>query len=196
MKARYITIIFVALLASSVLWLRWGSTNSAEVVDLEYGNAVHLYTPCEVTEIDIYLDGGSFGGILVDSRGTEIPFCWDGAMRIVDSGGEYKRVPRLAYLGAEHFRDEGAIPIPAGSRGEAKFIEVLRAWIDTEIVKSEQDRMLAAYFDYTAPSEERMNQNELTDVQRRALRTLQVVQALESQRMKLGFDEQSGSGGI
>jgi hypothetical protein len=138
-----------------------------------------LVCPCVIEKWVSYLDGGSMGGTIRDSKGTVLAASWDGRMR----GEDEARVPRLAFIGAEHPGHEGAVPVQLGSETETQLIAVLDAWVATQIPSDKLDLWVSIFFDYTAAGKKRRSQlPKLSDSQKRALLAARTSEYLKRQR--------------
>jgi len=106
--------------------------------------------PCTLAWCSPYLDGGSFGGVLVGAKGDSLPWAYGHGMipppatpssirhdrARVDAWEDsiVQSAPRLAYVGAKHYRESGAMPLAIGSPAESLFIRVLWKAADGDTV--------------------------------------------------------------
>lgn len=186
MKTNSLRIVILILLIGLIAWFCYQFSGTPDAG--ETASAIPINTPCQVIEIDSYQDGGSIGGVLLDEQGNQLPFCWDGRERITTTATPNTELPRLAYLGADHPEEQGAVPIPLGSLEEEQFIQLLSDWVATEVPDADQDRLYTACFDYSIPIAERnKNQAELDPTKIRALKTLGLVKLLRDQRAEFGY---------
>lgn len=184
MKTNSLRIVILILLIGLIAWFCYQFSGTPDAG--ETASTIPINTPCQVIEIDSYQDGGSIGGVLLDEQGNQLPFCWDGRERITATPNT--ELPRLAYLGADHPEEQGAVPIPLGSLQEEQFIQLLSDWVATEVPDADQDRLYTACFDYSIPIAERnKNQAELDPTKIRALKTLGLVKLLRDQRAEFGY---------
>ncbi len=186
MRPIKIVLTIFVLLFAFVLWLRWDTRTEYEVLDLDVASGIWISAPCEVTKFEMYLDGGSYGGVLRDSNNREVEFWFDGGSRAEEFTGP--NFPRLIYLDAQKSGQDNAIPIPVGSKGEAEMISLLTTWVDKEILPKDQDRIYDIFFDYSIRVEERKRRlPDLSESQKRALSVLRVLRFLNGQRLELGY---------
>jgi len=181
-----IVLTFLILLFAFVFWLRWDTRTEYEVLYLDVASGVWISAPSEVTKFEMYLDGGSYGGSLIDSNNQEVDFWFDGGFRAEKFSGP--KYPRLLYLGAQKSGKDSAVPIPVGSIGETEMISLLTNWVDKEISPTDQDRIYDIFFDYSIRAEERKRMlPDLSESQKRALSVLKVLRFLNGQRQDSGY---------
>ena len=106
--------------------------------------------PCSLAWCGPYLDGGSFGGVLVGANGDSLPWAYGHRMipfpaipsairhdeARVDAWSDsiVQSVPRLSYIGAKHYQEPGARALAVGSSAESLFIQVLWKAADGDTV--------------------------------------------------------------
>ncbi len=162
----------------SLIFLALGCRANTSTVSYE---KLGLECPCEVVEWEKYLDGGSMGGLVRDSRGTELPVSWD--WRMDEFIGADLQKPHLAYINADYPSEDGATALPLGSEAERQLLDVLESWAATQVPPDKQDRWLSIYFDGSIARTDRTSQlPPLSDSQERALKVLKACRYLRLQR--------------
>ena len=109
----------------------YSSPNSEDV----YLKLSELEEPFQTIERAYYLDGGSVGVRIVDSRGEEAIF----SLRAELEGRE--RLYRRLYSGALHHTDASATEIPFSSDTVARLLEILR---DSKEIEHDRDIAIAS----------------------------------------------------
>lgn len=144
-----------------------------------------LEYPYTITRIGMYLDGGSIGVSVRDATGSTLAFAWDGRMRL-SADSKAPEAPRLLYIGAQYPGVEGTRAVAVGSAEEDAVIALLRAYADTHMTRSQQDSLVALYYDYT--HERPPDLPAFTKIPTDRSNTIQavhLVQILERQRSRL-----------
>lgn len=145
-----------------------------------------LEYPYSIERLDMYLDGGSYGGVIRDARGNQLLFAWDGREPIPPHGPPPEG-PRLSYLGAAYPARPEAKPLGVGTPREQALVFVLRSFADSQIPQS-QDSLYALCFKYTDPSESRRQfLVSLLPKQQIAFDALWIARYLERQALPGGF---------
>ncbi|MBK8167856.1 MAG: hypothetical protein IPK64_18080 [bacterium] len=164
---------------------------TAAVADPPLGG---LICPCEVTSFDIYLDGGTLGGRIVDANGISWGFCLDGRMQVMSSAADEEHVPpkpRAFFLGAEHPDHLGARPLDIYGDEELSLLAALHSWVERVLPL---DQFKTARSEYRACTNAQQRQDllrshEFTDEQARALWIDSVVQWRRESILKAGKHE-------
>lgn len=177
----------IGLLGVIAIW----ATNAA-VADPPLGG---LICPCEVTSFDIYLDGGTLGGRIVDANGISWGFCLDGRMQINvrSAPGEESAPPkpRAFFFGAEHPDHLGARPIDVYGEEELRLLAALHSWVE-EVLPLDQFRTARSEYHACTNAQQRQDfvrAHNFTDKQARALWVDSLVQWRRESILKAGKHE-------
>jgi hypothetical protein len=136
-----------------------------------------LEYPYSIERLEMSFDGGSYGGMIRDARGTELEFGWDGGIRF----GTHAQEPRLSYVEGTGPANSGARSFGVGTPEEKALVFVLRSFADSQIKPALQDSLFAIRFDYTLTSEQRVELLGLNDKQHLALDAIWIARYLERQ---------------
>ena len=144
------------------------------------GSLEELECPCRVMGLDMFLDGGTLGGVLEDAEGSILKFCLDGRMIIVeyDSEGKPLPIPPTHYfIGADHPAREGARPLDVDGEEERLLTRILREWIESVLPAKKYEEVFRKFDSCTnAEQQERLClNNNLSEEQLRALRINKMI---------------------
>ncbi len=92
-----------------------------------------LTAPIKILWIDMARDGGTIGVTLLDSKGVNFEFCFDGRMQTVE---DY--TPPHVFLKAIHPSLEGALAVPVGGAEERVLQSLMEDWFAANY--SEEDK--------------------------------------------------------
>ena len=157
---------FVLFLVALTLLSACGHTtrNSEDIrLSTRLTSTFGISLPCSLVWCGGYLDGGSTGGLIVDTKADSLKFAWGRRVHSLSvpkmimhdsvrvrawEDSVLKSPPTLAYVGADHILKPEARPLTVGSSSESLFIQLLWyvAGSDTTLVRGRgtQKRFIAS----------------------------------------------------
>jgi hypothetical protein len=143
-------------------------------------NLEELECPCHVKSFDMYLDGGTLGGVIEDAKSNILGFCLDRRLHVIKFDANEKPPSNKFshfFIGAEHPTLEGARPLEVDGDEERLLMSILSAWIESVLPAAKYKEVIGQYNACKGAlgKKELIRDNLLTEEQARALWVNQMV---------------------